>query len=63
MERIPLRLSNVTEIPFPDILHLHSQALKGFDLLQKEAGPFYVDEDHFGIRKDGVVKVWCNKEF
>lgn len=30
LERIPLTLSDVTDIPFPDVLHVHNQSLNGF---------------------------------
>ena len=30
LERMPLTLSDVTDIPFPDVLHVHNQSLNGF---------------------------------
>lgn len=32
-ERIPLRLGEVGEVPFPDVLHLYHAALRGFQQL------------------------------
>lgn len=43
-ERIPVRLSNITHIPFPDILHVYNQAFNGYEKLARNLGPFKVDE-------------------
>lgn len=45
------------------MLHLYSQAFIGFDLLQREIGPFNVTEDMVGINSAGIVKVWVNSDF
>ena len=63
IERVPLRLSKINEIPFPDVLHLYAQAFRGFELLRQQAGPFNVTEDMIGINSAGVVKVWVNSDF
>lgn len=42
IERIPLRLSNITDIPFPDILHAYFNALEGFQILAKQFGFFII---------------------
>ena len=33
LERIPVRLSNVSDLPFPDVLHVNKQSLEGFKRL------------------------------
>jgi hypothetical protein len=63
LERIPFRLSNVKDIPFPDVLHVYKQSLEGFDQLSSKAGYFPVDEDQIGINRNGEVKVWLNTSF
>jgi hypothetical protein len=35
IERIPHRLSEVKDIPYPDVLHIYKQAIKGFNILQQ----------------------------
>lgn len=63
MERIPLTLSDVTDIPFPDILHVHHQSLSGYERLAKRYGNFPINEDCIGINNQNKVKVWHNHEF
>lgn len=36
IERIPLTLDTITDIPFPDALHIYSQSLQGFHTLTSE---------------------------
>lgn len=60
IERVQLRLSNITDIPFPDILHVYDQALQGYDLLSKEFGFFEVGEEKICVNSAGVIKVWAN---
>jgi hypothetical protein len=49
VERIPLRLSNIEDIPFPDVLHLLDHCLQGFKVLSGVVGFFHVDEDQVGV--------------
>ena len=49
VERIPFRLSNVDNIPYPDVLHLYDACLNGFPQLTNEVGYFSIDEDQIGI--------------
>ncbi len=63
LERIPFRLSNVKDIPFPDVLHVYKQSLDGYAQLSSKAGYFPVDEDQIGINTNGEVKVWLNTSF
>ena len=46
---MPLRLSNVKDIPFPDTLHLYDASINGYRQLQGVTGPFRIDEDQIGI--------------
>ena len=41
----------MTDIPFPDALHVYSQSLQGFHILasQVENGCFPVSEEHIGV--------------
>jgi len=48
-ERIPVRLSNITHIPFPDVLHVYNQAFNGYERLMRKVGPFKVDEECIGV--------------
>ena len=49
-----LRLSQVDQVPYPDVVYLYKQLLFGFQELCSFYGPF--------INKKAEVKVWCNKQ-
>ena len=42
---------------------MYSQALRGFDELHQQLGPFHISEEMVGINNEGVVKVWVNSDF
>lgn len=58
-----MRLSNLEDIPFPDVLHLLNACLRGFEELAGTVGYFRVDEEQIGISESGNVKVWLNTAF
>ena len=60
---MPLRLSNIQDIPYPDIIHLYDHCIHGFEQLSSVVGYFSVDEDQIGINEKGQVKVWLNNQF
>lgn len=62
-EHIPIRLSNIVHVPFPDVLHLYNQSLNGFHRLSKQLGCFKVNEDCIGINENHVAKVWHSPNF
>jgi hypothetical protein len=63
VEKIPLRLSNVTDIPYPDVLHLYDVCINGFRQLSETVGFFSVDEDYIGVNEHGQARVWLNTAF
>lgn len=63
MERIPLRLNEIKDLPFPDSLHLLSSCLKGFKELYTKIGSFDVNDHMIGINSEAKVKVWLNADF
>jgi len=42
-ENIPIRLSNIVHVPFPDNLHIYNQALNGYHRLSRKLGFFKVN--------------------
>jgi len=60
---MPVRLSNVRDIPYPDCLHLYDSVLNGYEQLSQLVGYFDVDEEEIGISDRGQVKVWLNPSF
>lgn len=63
LEKIPIRLCDLRNIPFPDVLHLYDQALNGFYELGRVVGCFPVESDYIGINERGVVKVWAGPKW
>ena len=63
LENIVLRLSQIGQVPYPDIIHLYSQTLRGFQDLSRHLGYFEVDEELVGVNRKGEVKVWCHRRF
>lgn len=61
LERVPLRLSDIDEIPYPDVLHLYAQCFKGYAELYDAMGYFDIIEEMICINSGGVVKVWLSK--
>ena len=62
-ERIPLRLNEIKDLPYPDTLHLLNACLRGFKELYLKVGSFTVSEHMIGINYDAKVKVWANSDF
>ena len=63
IEPVPLRLSNVEDVPFPDVIHLLDVCISGFGQLSEIVGYFPVDEEMIGINEVGQVRVWLNPAF
>ena len=62
-ERIPLRMNEIKDLPFPDTLHLVNSCLRGFRDLYTKTGGFDVNEQMIGINCDAKVKVWMSYDF
>lgn len=60
LEIIPYTLSNLNEIPYPDVLHIYDQAFKGYQAMIPYVGYFIVEEDMIGINSSDIAKVWIN---
>lgn len=65
LERIPLTLESITDIPFPDALHIYDQSLQGFYALASlvDGGCFPVSDENIGINCQSICKVWMNSQF
>lgn len=62
VEHIPVRLSDIQDIPFPENLYLLYSALDGFEKLYRTIGYFHISEELICMDKDGQVKVWLNPD-
>jgi hypothetical protein len=61
-ERIPLKLSEIKDIPWPDNLYILISALDGFSLIYNKIGYFVVQEYMICINNQGKAKVWINDD-
>lgn len=62
IQHIPIRLSDVTDIPFDESLYILRSSLLGFEKLYNESGYFQVMEEQVCIDKEGHIKVWLNAD-
>jgi hypothetical protein len=63
IEHVPTRLSDVTDIPFPDNLYVVLAVLEGYQKLYENVHHYFpIAEDQICIDRDGVVKVWVNSD-
>lgn len=62
VERIPVRLSDIEDIPFPENLYLLLSALDGLEKLYRSVGYFRPTEDLVCMDRDGRVKAWLNPD-
>ena len=59
-ERIPIKLSEIKDIPYPDNLYILYASLEGFHTVYHKTGFFEIQEHMVCINKQGKVKVWIN---
>jgi hypothetical protein len=60
IEHIPLRLSQITDIPFPDNLYLLKACLRGFYYIFLHTTNLDIREDQICLNEEGKIKVWMN---
>ena len=60
IERIPIKLSDIKDIPYPDNLYVLLAALDGFDRIVQKAGFFEIQEYMICVNRQGEIKVWIN---
>jgi hypothetical protein len=60
IEHVPLRLSQITDIPFPENLYLLKACLKGFYYIFFHTQSLDIKEDQVCLNEEGRVKVWMN---
>lgn len=59
---MPVRLSDIEDIPYPENLYVLFSCLDGFEKLFHFVGYFRPEEDFICIDRDGRVKVWLNSD-
>ncbi len=59
-ERIPTRFSDSKTLNREEQAGVLYNALRGFDVLQKDNGPFDVNPRMIGFNEQGQTKTWIN---
>ena len=62
LPHMPLRLSEIKDIPHPYQLTLAIDMLSGFQKLYQHVGFFKVDENQVCLDQEGEVRVWINSD-
>ena len=62
-ERVPYRLSETSNLSFPQALYILREAVIGFRAITGVYGPVLVNDEMIGFTNDNRVKVWLNEEF
>jgi hypothetical protein len=60
VEHIHLRLSEISDIPYPDNLYMLMEALEGYAAVYEHSKYFIVEENQICVDEHGCVKVWVN---
>ena len=62
LQHIPIRLSDVDDIPYPDNIFVLQSALEGYGKLFQFSGYFKVHESQVCIDIEGYVRIWLNSD-
>lgn len=62
-ERIPVRLSEVSNLPASEGLYILHEALIGYKVIYEHDGGININDDMVGFTPEGRVKVWLNENF
>ena len=62
IEHITHRLSEITDIPYPDNLYLLMEALEGYARIYKHSKYFRIEEGQVCVDVEGNIKVWVNTD-
>lgn len=62
VEFIKTRLSDITDIPFPENLYVGLSMLEGYNKLYENISYFHIEENQVCVDMDGHVKVWINAD-
>lgn len=59
-DKVDLRLKEINDIPFDDLMYMYMATLSGFKALYEKVGYFDIVEEMVFITRRGEVKVWMN---
>ena len=63
LEKIPVRLNDLRDLPNGDAIHCYDQCLQGFAQFAELYGCFRVRPEYIGVNEKGVVKVWAGAQW
>jgi hypothetical protein len=62
VEHIRIRISEISDIPYPDNLYVLMEALDGFGKIHKHSKYFLIEESQICVDEYGNVKIWVNSD-
>jgi hypothetical protein len=62
VEHVRVRISEISDIPFPDNLYVLMEALEGFSKIYEHSKYFEIEESQICVDEAGNVKVWINAD-
>ena len=62
VEHIRVRLSEISDIPFPDNLYVLMEAFEGFAKIYEHSKYFQVEENQICVDELGNLKIWVNAD-
>lgn len=57
-----IRLSEISDIPYPENLYVLMESLEGFKQIFKHSNFFQIEENQICVDEHGNVKVWVNED-
>jgi hypothetical protein len=63
IEKIPVRICDLRDLPLTDLLHVYNQCLQGYMEFARRMGCFRVQSEYIGVNERGVVKVWAGPQW
>ena len=57
-----IRLSEISDIPYPENLYVLMESLEGFKQIFKYSNFFQIEENQICVDEHGNVKVWVNED-
>jgi hypothetical protein len=57
-----IRLSELSDIPFPDNLYVLMEGLEGYSQIYEHSKYFRIEENQICVDAAGHIKVWVNRD-
>lgn len=62
IEHMKVRLSEISDIPFPDNLYVLMESLEGYRKIFQHSKYFQIEESQICVDDNGTLKIWVNSD-